>query len=465
MALNFTAFDENERKHLMAAAVAKVAGMDFDELKQTEPKYAGKLGEYAKLHGLEGKPTPAGTTIQALAEEGGRLLTKWNGHDKGYAAIVDGVVYAEKDPGAERKVPYAWRPVKPEENILQGSTSAELVTVEQFGAVIERGYQALEKAQDNIARLEVKQEAHRLEMLAMVWQRRDIQTMASILVAEAERKIGQSNPSKQGARNDLKLVARGQEVDISKPDLSKMRKAARLSEVEFGRLKTDARNTHTPLRRSTILAKVAKQEGKAAEVKSGKAELLTAIKRIVKRDDVRRVAVKFENGEGVVDNAFAGDNAEELLAAQNKPEAIDLDNVPHVVVVRDADAKHFERALEALNTLARLPQHIPSIRDHYSDEDQPATAALFGALGEVVDRQPDCEVLHKVVVHTASLARKRAGEIETALKRLGDDAEHDSAVAKLKAELHDVKEAMEVAGIKMLGQDRYVDDPKVKEAA
>ena len=139
------------------------------------------------------------------------------------------------------------------EIILAGETTAA-AAIENFGAVVQSGYDALAAANDDIERIMVRDEAAALAAAAAVLEKREIQVLAANLVAEAEREVVKHNPRKQGTRTDLELVAPGGQVhSVPKRDLSKMRAAHNaVTDSEFAELKRRALETREPLTRQAI---------------------------------------------------------------------------------------------------------------------------------------------------------------------------------------------------------------------
>lgn len=133
----------------------------------------------------------------------------------------------------------------------------QLVTQSAGGmlAHIDNARQALQQARTDLERLEVRDGAERLKVLAQVLDRREVEVEASILINDAERAIAKANPATppevSGAMKGKGINA--ESIPLSTSTLSQIRTTHRnLSDSDYQDALTRARRSGRALSRSRL---------------------------------------------------------------------------------------------------------------------------------------------------------------------------------------------------------------------
>lgn len=134
-------------------------------------------------------------------------------------------------------------------------------TSEGLLAAVDRGRQALAEARDDFERIAIRDQAKAAAAAAEVLERRDIQTMASVLIADAERAIAKANPPK--TRN--LAVPQGN----TKNEVRKMRSAhAKLDDDEYAEIVAEAVAEQVPVTRKQLIEHVKRRDRAEAREKA-----------------------------------------------------------------------------------------------------------------------------------------------------------------------------------------------------
>ena len=113
---------------------------------------------------------------------------------------------------------------------------------------------ALSNAQHDFERLRLRNQARTVEAAAKIWNRRDIQVQASILVQQAERAIAKANPPCQGKRTDIQNFVRPEDEVLPKSTVRNIRQAhSFVDDSEFTDIIETATKNEEPLTRKTLL--------------------------------------------------------------------------------------------------------------------------------------------------------------------------------------------------------------------
>ena len=130
-----------------------------------------------------------------------------------------------------------------------------------FLANLDNGRKALEAAVNDFQRLQVRDTAAAIAAAAEVMKRTDVQVLASVLVAEAERAIAKANPAKTLKRKaEVDSESTSSASSIPKDTLYQMRRAHKLDDESFEAAKAEAREAGVPLTRAKLIETVKKQE-------------------------------------------------------------------------------------------------------------------------------------------------------------------------------------------------------------
>ena len=121
----------------------------------------------------------------------------------------------------------------------------------ELPAVLDQGRAMILAARDNFERVKLRDDAERLRLLGQALERRDIETLASVLIRDVERAWVQANPPPVGGRpqktciSDMPVFTKGQR--------QAMRAAAGLCDDDYDELVAEAITEQQPLTRSRVI--------------------------------------------------------------------------------------------------------------------------------------------------------------------------------------------------------------------
>ena len=145
---------------------------------------------------------------------------------------------------------------------MEGVVGGGVVEVDgsRLPALLDAGCRAIAEARDDFERLLLRDSAKAVVAAAEVVKRKDVQTAASLLVAEAERAIAKANPPKPAGRPKESVISNNAidsesvEPAVSPGVLRQIRSAhSRLSDEAFEALKVRAVEESEPVTRKMLL--------------------------------------------------------------------------------------------------------------------------------------------------------------------------------------------------------------------
>ena len=165
----------------------------------------------------------------------------------------------------------------------------------------------LAQARSDFDRLKVRDDARAVEAAAAILERKEIQTEASVLVAQAERAIAKANPPKTPGRTPKTEAEKNGPPGgtISKQERSKLRAAhSRITDEQFDSVVEQARAAGQPVSRKALadLSKAARKAERAAKVEEKRDE--ARAKAPTGRQAVRRCSLERYETEPGLDAIF-----------------------------------------------------------------------------------------------------------------------------------------------------------------
>ena len=135
--------------------------------------------------------------------------------------------------------------------------------------------QALAEATTDFERIEIRDNAKKLQAISEILNRKDIQVQAANLVMTAERDVAKANPPKgRGSAVEENTVTVSNTISTS--NLRRMRQAHdNLSDTEFEKLQQDAIDTGEALSREKLkkISRGKKQQVRDTELKTKEVSL------------------------------------------------------------------------------------------------------------------------------------------------------------------------------------------------